>query len=537
MRNVLIAIALGLMPLVACGGLTGATPNPGDGPTGPAPEAPTPLPEEPLPEPEPEPLPEPGDSVVRIEPGDNVQQVIDGHPPGTTFVFASGVHRMQSFIPRSGDEYVGEKGAVLTGAKMLDGWQREGDLWVVGDQTQDPGEVPPLEVYNGALMCTDSASDKTRSPRCNYPHDLFLDNVMLRHVASKSAVRPGTWFFDYDADKIYLGDDPTGKLVETSVAPYAIAGQASTDEKIRGVTVRGLTIEKYATPPNEAAVETGPEWTVKNVVVRQNHAVGLRLGAPAKLSDSFFHLNGQLGVTGTGPEDENREGIEVVNNEIAYNNVNGFNTNWAGGGTKFTKTRNLVLKWNYVHDNIGPGLATDADNIHVLVQENRVIDNEGTGIHHEVGYDAVIADNVVEGNGFGRTNWVLGAGIFVNASSNVTIRGNTVRDNYQGVILVQTKRDVAPGPYGPYELKDIQVTDNLIEMSRGQTGMVVAGNIEDPDYYFNNGIVFQGNDYKISGQSKPFKWRAGSVTEQQWKSAGNDTSGTFERQSVAGDAP
>ena len=48
--------------------------------------------------------------AVRIEVGQDAQRVIEDHPAGTSFVFAAGVHRLQSIIPRSGDRLTGETG-------------------------------------------------------------------------------------------------------------------------------------------------------------------------------------------------------------------------------------------------------------------------------------------------------------------------------------------------------------------------------------------------------------------------------------------
>ena len=42
-----------------------------------------------------------------------------------------------------------------------------------------------------------------------------------------AAVGPGRWFFDYDADEIVIGGDPTGRSVETSVNARAFGGKAS----------------------------------------------------------------------------------------------------------------------------------------------------------------------------------------------------------------------------------------------------------------------------------------------------------------------
>ena len=107
----------------------------------------------------------------------------------------------------------------------------------------------------------------------------------------------------------------------------------------------------------------------------------------------------------------------VQGNEIAYNNyLKGVSYGWEAGGTKFVKTRGLIVRSNYVHHNWGTGLWTDIDNINTLVEGNRVIGNANQGIFHEISYAAVIRNNTVQGNGFDRCCWLMGAAILVAAS-------------------------------------------------------------------------------------------------------------------------
>lgn len=59
--------------------------------------------------------PSPALSGTVINPGDHIQQAVDSHPPGTTFVIRSGVHRRQSIRPKDNMSFVGEPGALLDG--------------------------------------------------------------------------------------------------------------------------------------------------------------------------------------------------------------------------------------------------------------------------------------------------------------------------------------------------------------------------------------------------------------------------------------
>lgn len=50
-----------------------------------------------------------------LNPGDDIQAAVNTHPPGTTFVIRTGVHRRQTIRPKDGMTFVGEPGAVLDG--------------------------------------------------------------------------------------------------------------------------------------------------------------------------------------------------------------------------------------------------------------------------------------------------------------------------------------------------------------------------------------------------------------------------------------
>src|SRR4051812_35826104 len=57
---------------------------------------------------------------VAIGTGDDAQSVVNGNPPGATYIIKAGVHlRNFSVQPKSGDRFCGEPGAVLDGERSL----------------------------------------------------------------------------------------------------------------------------------------------------------------------------------------------------------------------------------------------------------------------------------------------------------------------------------------------------------------------------------------------------------------------------------
>jgi len=286
------------------------------------------------------------------------------------------------------------------------------------------------------------------------------------------------------------------------------------------VTVQGLVIEGYVPPLQRGVVRGARGWLVQGNEIRQNSGVGIAAGPGWQVRDNYVHHQGQLGMSASG------DNILVEGNEIAFNNTDNIDPYWEAGGTKFVYTVNLVVRGNHVHDNKGPGLWTDINNIHTLYESNRVTDNFGPGIFHEISYDAVIRNNLVEGNGFGYPDWIDGAGILVSNSPNVEISGNTVRYNNDGIAGKQVARaDSAVAKYGSWELRNLWVHDNLVVMNTGQTGIVRS--TQDPVWTPDWNNRFDYNTYTLGTGTSYYTWSFSLGNTGQWIAAGQDTHGTW----------
>jgi parallel beta-helix repeat protein len=435
---------------------------------------------------------------LNIFPGDNIQQMVNSRAAGTTFVLKSGVHRLQNIVPRSGDRFLGEPGTVLSGARQLTSFGRSGPYWFVGGQTQE-GPRP-------GGFCDPGF------PRCVYPENFYIDSQPLRHVDSIGAVGPGTFFFDYAADRIYFVDDPTNRTVEASVTGKAFEGFAT------DVLISGLVIEKYATPVGEAAVGVGTRWTLQYSEIKLNHYAGVGTGTESHVHHNSIHHNGCFGLVGSG----NYATVEY--NELAYNNFARFNPYWGAGGTKFVYTVGLTLRGNSSHHNGGPGLWTDIGNIYSLYENNTVEDNERGGIFHELSYDATIRYNTARRNGLAKPYpyWTTGAGIEILDSRNVEVHGNVVEDNWQGITGLDDHR--GNGPYGPYVLQNLYVHDNLITSRSTEPGSGRTGIIDMDTYtaYVLGNNRFVNNQYVLGNPNGHYFMWFGERTQYEWQNYGND---------------
>lgn len=444
---------------------------------------------------------------VAVLPGDNIQAAVDANPPGTTFLIRTGVHRNQTVRPKDGQTFVGEPGAVLNGSEVITGWAPDGAWWSVGGQTR-----PPLT----------SGHCETGFPRCTHTNDLFVDGVTFRHVGALADLGPGTWFFDYPADRMYLGEDPAGRLVELSVTEKGIWGDAD------NVRVFDLTIEKYAIRAQEAAVDSrtsvggsfGQNWIVDGVESRLHHGVGINLTDGGIVRNSHAHHNGQLGVSAQGT------GALIENNEISHNNLAGFWLDWEAGGTKFAAIDDVVVRGNYVHNNYGMGLWVDVHSRNSLLEDNVSNYNYRSGISVEKSYGTIIRNNHVEGNGLDDprgVSWMWSAGILVYVTTDAEVYGNTVVNNANGISAIQQSR--GSGPYGENIVVNLWVHDNDITQLQGHTGAVQ--DVGSMAIFTDRNNRFDRNTYHGPAGAVQFRWMNGFHNFAAWQGHGQDTAGSI----------
>jgi hypothetical protein len=401
---------------------------------------------------------------------------------------------------------VGEPGAILSGAQILAGFSRSGQFWAAQTKAVPRGSYPGT--------CDEN------HPACRYPEDLFIDDSPVERVGSLEAAGSGKWYLDYSTGKAYLGDNPEGHRVELSVVPHAFWGAA------QNVRMVGLTIEKYACIAGDGALDgrsaSGPlsrNWVVENNLIRFNHGIGIRLGDGMQVLRNKLLYNGQLGIGGGGSD------IIVDGNEIAFNNWAGYDYSWEAGGSKFAFTKNLIVRNNYAHDNKGPGLWTDIENENTFYEHNHTKSNQEAGIMHEISYQAVIRDNLIEDDGFSashKTEPWYGAGILIVASADVEVYGNSVKDCMNGIVGTQSRRGVSSRRGTPYLLRDLYVHDNTVVQNHGiAAGIVRSAALGDAVFNsWNNRFV--KNQFQLTDPgAKSFAWEGTALSYQEWTVALN----------------
>jgi parallel beta-helix repeat protein len=446
---------------------------------------------------------------VTIKTTDDAAAIVDQWPAGTTFCFASGLHRIAKTIhPKANQVLASDDGAVLTGSVKLSKWSASNTSWVT------TGVLPPAYPQTG--QCEDN-----RTNICYLGEQVFRDGKHLTRVASRDKVAPGTFYADYTANAVYLGDNPSGHAIEMSSTPTAIEPGGN------NVTVRGLTIEHFASPPQDGAIVLGLGWHVYANDIRWNHALGamLRNADSAVLEKNKIHDNGQLGV---GQYSTLKGTISA--NEVRGNNTDGFwIADWESGGIKTTWSTGGSVIGNLIADNRGIGLWSDAYDDSRTFSNNQIVDNAADGIRYEIGRNGVIENNVISGNGFGTgrgsgTSLWDGGGINVNTSSNVQVRKNVVANNVNGIAIQSRTR--GSGPWGTNLLRDIVVSGNKVTMRGGTTA---TGMVQNTGAAIPAGeVTLNGNVYILDSLTAERFQKTGQwYTAKQWQGTGQDTTSAF----------
>jgi hypothetical protein len=453
-------------------------------------------------------------AIVTLNLGDNFQDSVDAHPEGTHFIIKAGIHRMQEVDPKSYDVFVGEKGAIMNGSRLLTAWVQEGSSWSHDGQTQQ-GEA--------------TGNCQSDRPACGYPEDMFMDDKFMVRVASLGDLAAGKWYFDYEADKVYIADNPSGHKLEISAASHAFKGLAY------GVVIRNLVIEKYGQNaqwpavlrthmPNDSSEDSSrinDGWQIMDNEIHHNHAVGIKVFSLRNylIKGNYVHHNGHLGVSIVDGDN----GL-VVGNEIAQNVVSDVGIRVAEeGGTKFVRTENLMLRSNWCHHNHGAGIWADIENNNVIWEGNLVENNGSQGIFQEIGGSAQIRCNIARNNGVEWSAWLYGGNILISHSSGVEIHHNIVEilgtgesnSGGNGISMVYQPDDSGRLPLRP---TNNYIHDNHITYkgNRGLTGLACAWNDQvDPsliDMYFDpDSNRFDYNHYHVPDLSRGYiHWRYGS---------------------------
>jgi parallel beta-helix repeat protein len=282
------------------------------------------------------------------------------------------------------------------------------------------------------------------------------------------------WTLKPKSNTTIIGDD-TAVLDGANSTQYAIVGNSG----VTNVTLRNIEIRNYTTQNQHGAVETwqaSTGWVLDDLQVHDNGFYGANIAAGTLVTGGRFYNNHQGGISGGSQDGWTVDGVEIDHNNFTDNTYTTRNVDcgFEAGGMKWVGD-NITVKNSKVHDNACKGLWADIGAVNTTLTGNQVYNNWDEGIFFEISTSATITGNTAYGNGFhdiSGCNWGWGGGITTsssgltqNGTGTITISGNTVYDNCNGITLIaqhRTDSGCSSTSAGYCVLKNVTVSGNTI---------------------------------------------------------------------------
>ena len=190
----------------------------------------------------------------------------------------------------------------------------------------------------------------------------------------------------------------------------------ATNENIDNVTIKNCMIRNMPAKGIHASKDFSDGWTIESDEFYGNR-YGVHVGDSFSVKINYIHHNigdptsATYALRGGAYGGYQSSGSVFEDNEISYN----------GPEQKMVATNSVTFRRNFVHHNHTDGIWYDADNVNVLIEDNRVEDNTRHGIIYEVSGNGIVRGNTIRRNG--RTG--IDSGIFVSASKDIELYYNT----------------------------------------------------------------------------------------------------------------
>ncbi len=353
----------------------------------------------------------------------------------------------------------------LDGSEQVTGWTKSGSVWVKSNWAT---------FFDASPTHTKGAADGTAEnwqwinpsyPLASYPDQVWIDNIPLKQVSSRSAVTTGTFYVDKSAMQLVIGSDPSSKRVDVSTLAEAMSIR-STDSVIRGIGVR-----RYATSvPMMGTVTTYYDGvTLENVMIVDNATTGLFVGSKnVTLRNVTLRNNGLLGMGAN-----NADNLKVESLYSEANNSQRFNCSPVSGAMKITRSRQVSVQGSAFVNNFGQGPWFDESVYDTTFADNDVVNNTCAGVIFELSDKVKVVNNLIANN--------KKEGMIVQDTGNVEIWNNTFVGNVGSLDVVQDdrrasnlsvaghdKRQTLPDPTMPWITKNVTLVNNVFSQSTGE---------------------------------------------------------------------
>jgi parallel beta-helix repeat protein len=298
----------------------------------------------------------------------------------------------------------------------------DGSTTIAGTWTQLSGPTrwsTPWTQWQPVTTDTTTYPQLVGNPLAGDPMMVWRNGVELTQVGNASAITPGTFFVDRNANLLVIGDSPTGATVEIAHRRHGLwVYQAATT----GTSVSGIGFRKFATPMIEqAAVKLfSPACSITNCTVEDVANSGIYVydlvnANNVTITNCTLRRIGQIGIGGS-----RCDGLRIANCSIDLANYKNFAIDQATGGIKITVAKSVLIEDNIITNSRANGIWLDQSCRSGIIQRNTVTNTTRHAIEVEISNSCLITNNIING-----TN---GDGIEVNESNQITVTNNTLTD-------------------------------------------------------------------------------------------------------------
>ncbi|WP_148086497.1 right-handed parallel beta-helix repeat-containing protein [Micromonospora sp. HM5-17] len=371
-------------------------------------------------------------------------------PAGGTIVMRGGVYRegLGGVNKRITVQPYPNENVQLKGSDVITAWTRDGNYWRATSWTS------PL-----CQTCYHEDAIDPDAPLAGRPDQVFRNGTPLEQVGRPEELGPGKFYVDETTKALYVGDNPSGAVIEASSRWRAMLLNPSA----AGSVIRGLTFTEYAPHWNEdqlaVLIVNAPDSVIENNVFTRS--AGRSLGV---FNTGVKVIGNQVVDNGGAGANFNRaHNVVVEGNTFSRNNTAGFDTKTCGSvctiaGLKMAHTANPTVRNNVFADNKGTGYWCDLGCTDGVITGNTVVNNAPNGIYWEVSSRATISDNRIEGNE---------RGIKVSGSDHVTITNNRFSGNAIQLGVYDDPRSPSSDSYSAglgltWDTTDTVITANTI---------------------------------------------------------------------------
>lgn len=359
-----------------------------------------------------------------------LESAIERVKTGDAIVLRGGTYRTGNLLLNQGitmQPYADEQ-PVLKGTRVATQWKNLGNgLWKAPWSTLFPSR--PDTWWN-----RDRFGKET--PLHRFHNDMvFVDGRFLDAVGREGEVDENSYYIDYDAQQVYIGTDPTNRLVEITAFDIAIKRvmgecHGKTSDR-KGPVIRGITFTQYA---YRALEVEGRE--PEGISPEANHGKDVTGTTLEHCTISFCsrvaaYLRGdRLTIRHCKVTDTSTEGIYIIGSSDVLLEKNIFTRNNIEKITGYYPAAVKIFNQSY----------------RVTCRDNLVIDLPySNGIWYDVGnVDGVFINNWIEGVGDvnrkfdPKRPWPSDNGFFFEISKGAVCAGNVFVNCDQGIFVLNS---------------------------------------------------------------------------------------------------